>query len=229
MSRKMSLISFDASNDLSVFADLLFSEMNFLFSEMLPQKVLFIPYGYDKACYSSYIQQVIKVFGSFNVGVKIITDGNPTDMIKEAPCIVVGGGSLEKILEGVASYASFLAVALKNGKPFLGWNEGAVLPCPAYLLPALLPIYPKCLGVTPLQIYPLYCDSDVNRFDIKNFLINHKNDVPPITSVVCLSGGPGGSGIRLEDDIIKVNFAGGSPANPNLQFTLGPGDHLIIQ
>jgi hypothetical protein len=223
----MSLLDFDACNDLSVFTDLFIPELKYLCDKALPKEVLFIPYGYEGDYYSSYIQEVIKVFKSFNVGVKIITDGDPAALIKAAQCIVVGGGSLEKILEGVAGYKSYLCTALMNGKPYLGWNEGAVLPSPSYLVPALLPTYQKGLAVTSLQIYAHYIDSDLTRFDIKNFLLNHKNDTPPIRKVFCLSDRPGGSGIRLEDDVIGVNFAGGTVENPGLQFILDSAGRLI--
>ncbi len=220
MQNKMSLINFDVSNDLTVYSGLLNKEMIWLFNNRLPAQVLFIPNAYNGAYYNSYIQKVIQTFASFKVGVKLITDGNPADLIKLSQCIVVGGGSLEKLLEGVNNYKQNLKVAISGRKPFLGWNEGAVLPCPAYVVPAVLPVSPKCLGATLSQIYAHYVDSDLNRMEIRNFLLNHQNDVPPIAKVICLPDRPGGSGIRLEDDVIALDYAGDSPVDPTIQFTL---------
>jgi hypothetical protein len=227
MQNRMSLINFDSGIDLPVYKDLLKSEMMWLFKELLPKQVLFIPDAYNGAYYNSYIQKVIQIFAAFKVGIKLISDGIPEELIKSSEGIVVGGGSLEHLLLGVNGYKSTLKSVLASGKPCLGWNEGAVLPCPYYVVPAVLPITPACLGGAATQTYTHYIDSDLNRMEIKNFLVNHKNSVPPVKDVVCFSDHPGGSGIRLEDDIIALSFEGGSGGNPNLRFALGNQNQLI--
>jgi peptidase E len=228
MQNRMSLINFNASNDLGVYTNLIYAEMMWLFKRKLPSQILFIPHAYDGNYYNSYIQSVIQVFGSFNVGVQLITDGKPPELIKGAAGIVAGGGSLEKLLQGVNSYKTYLIAALSNRRPYLGWNEGAVLPSPAYVVPAVLPVNPKCLGVTRYQFYAHYVDTDLNRFEIRNFLLNHKSDNPPVTQVICLPDEPGGSGMRLEDDVIGLDFAGGTPVDPSLKFSLNALDQLMI-
>jgi hypothetical protein len=227
MRNRMSLINFDAGTDLTVYTDLLCTEMTWLFRKKLPAQVLFIPDAYDGAFYNSYVQKVIQIFSSFGVGVKLISEGKPADLIKNSVCIVAGGGNLQKLLEGVNNYKNFLKEALASGKPYLGWNEGAVLPCPYYVVPAVMPLTPACLGGTLTQTYTHYLDSDINRLEIKNFLVNHKNDVTPVGQVVCFADHPGGSGIRLEDDIIALSYEGGSSGNPNLRFALGNVNQLI--
>ena len=230
MKNKLSLWSFDSDNDLSLYSGLIKSEMMWLFNNRLPSEILFIPYAYDGDYYSTYIQNVKQVFASFKVGLKLITDmEDPVDAIKASYGIVTGGGgSLEKLLAGVDPYKEELLNALVNYKPYLGWNEGAVLPCPSYVVPALLPTGSKCLGATLLQIYPGYVDSDENRYDIKNFLLNHKYDDPPIKKVKCLASQPGGGGVRLQDDIIAIDYAGGTPPVPNPLFTLVAGQLEVI-
>ena len=227
MQNRMSLINFDAGIDLAVFKDLLKSEMTWLFKDGLPKQVLFIPDAYDGAYYNSYIQKVVQIFASFKVGVNLISDGVPAELIKNSACIVVGGGSLEHLLLGVNGYKNALKSALASGKPYLGWNEGAVLPCPYYVAPAILPLTPTGLGATVAQTYTHFVDNDLNRLEIKNFLVNHKNGVPPVTDVVCFSDHPGGSGIRLEDDIIALSYGGGSTGGLNIRFALGNQNQLI--
>jgi hypothetical protein len=227
MQKRLSLFNFSESTDVNVFGGFIKSEMIWLFDKALPAQVLFIPDAYDGAYYNSYLQEVKGIFSSFNVGVNLISDGNPAKMIGGAQCIVVGGGSLEKLLEGVKGYKNYLKEALAKGIPYLGWNEGAVLPCPYYVVPAVLPVTPSCLGSTLVQTYTHYVDSDLNRLEIKNFLVNHKNDVPPLKKVVCFKDHPGGSGIRLEDDIIALSYEGGPGSGPNLLFSLGSSNQLI--
>jgi len=168
------------------------------------------------------------VFAGFRVTLKLITDvADPVKAINLADGIVVGGGgSLEKLLEGIERYKKELWNALINKKPYLGWNEGAVLPSPSYVEPAVLATGSKCLGATLLQLYPRYVDSDLNRYEIKNFLLNHKNDIPPIKKVMCLASQPGGGGVRLEDDIISIDYAGGSQVIENTLFGLS-GAQLV--
>lgn len=227
MRNRMSLFNFSVSTGVSVFKELIQSEMLWLFKNVLPKEVLFIPDAYVGLYYNSYLQEVKGIFSSFNVGMSLISDGNPAKLITNAQCIIAGGGSLEQLLEGVNSYKNYLKDALASGKPYLGWNEGAVLPCPYYVVPAVLPMTPSCLGATPVQTYTHYVDSDLNRQEIKNFLVNHKNDVPGVSQVVCFADHPGGSGIRLEDDIIALSYGDGPGSAPNIRFALGSSNQLI--
>jgi hypothetical protein len=227
MRNRMSLFNFSVSSDVNVFGGFIQSEMMWLFKNVLPKEVLFIPDAYNGVYYNSYIQEVIQIFSSFKVGVKLISDGNPAELIKNSQGIVVGGGSLEQLLAGVNRYKNYLKEALATGKPFLGWNEGAVFPCPYYVVPAVLPVTPSCLGATSTQTYTHFVDSDLNRLEIKNFLVNHKNDVPSVKDVICFSDHPGGSGIRLEDDIIALSYGGGPGSGPNIRFALGSSNELI--
>jgi hypothetical protein len=230
MQNKLSLWSLDTNNDLRMFSGLIHSEMMWLFSKQLPKEILFIPHAFDGEYYNSYIQSVKEVFASFGVGVILITDGDPVALLKASKGIVIGGGgSLEKLMEGIEHYSNELKMALSGKKPYLGWNEGAVLPSPYYIVPSLLATGPKCLGATLYQLYPEYVDSDPNRFEIKNFLLNHLGDATAIKKVKCLSSQPGGGGVRLEDDVIALDFAGGSPAIPNPLFTLNASGQLVIR
>lgn len=227
MQNKMSLINFNAGTGLSVLENLLIQELKWLLKIEKSPQVLFIPDAYDGAYYNSYLQEVKEIFSINGGSVTLTTEGDPATMIKAANCIVVGGGSLKKLLEGVNSYKNILKTALKNGIPYLGWNEGAVLPCPYYIFPAVLPLTPVCLGATSPQVHTHYIDSDLNREEIGNFLVNHKNTVPSVKEVICFSDHPGGSGIRLEDDNIALSYGNGSGSGPNLRFALDQSGHLI--
>jgi hypothetical protein len=99
---------------------------------------------------------------------------------------------------------------------------------PAYVVPAVIPASPRCIGAIDFQIYSNYIDTSVNRVEIKNFLLNHKNDNPPITKVYCMTDGPGGSGIRLEDDNEGLIYGPGTSPASIIKFGLSGGNLVTI-
>jgi peptidase E len=228
MSNKMSLINLDANYGLSVFSDFIRGEMIWLYKGSLPKEVLFIPFAYNGTLYNSYIQDVKNLFGQWGVSVRLINNDEAPMLIDNASGIVMGGGDLTKFLTGVIGYMNLLKKVLVSGKPCLAWNEGGVAVSPAYVVPSVIPISSKCIGATKYQVYTHYLDSPANRLEIKNFLINHKNDVPPIQEVVCLVDSPGGSGIRLEDDNVGLVYGQTNPTNLTQRYTLGNIDQLMI-
>ncbi|MBW6461344.1 MAG: hypothetical protein K0B08_12300 [Bacteroidales bacterium] len=86
------------------------------------------------------------------ISIKIITEGDPLKLIKSAECIITGGGSLENLLTGIDGYKSVLQAALLARIPFIGWNEGALMVCPSYVVPGPITGYPYCLGATYHQL-----------------------------------------------------------------------------
>ncbi len=197
---RLSLTNFDSNENLSLYEELLSEEIMWLFNRKYPLEVLFIPYAYDGGFYNTYIQKVRTIFGKFGIQVKLLTAGNPGDLINAASAIIVGGGSLSKLLAGTVNHFDILRYKIQKGTPYLGWNEGSVLVSPYYVIPPLMPVSSTCLGVIPKQIYCHYQDTSQNRVEINNFFVNHANDEVPVTEVICLKNRPGGSGIRLEDD-----------------------------
>ena len=229
MRNRMSLTNLDANYQLSVFSGFLQSETNWLFQYLKPPiEVLFIPFAYNGTLYNSYIQEVKSMFLKWGITLKLITEGTPKTLIEEARGFVIGGGDLEHLLTGIYSYMSTLRAALASGKPCLAWNEGSVGVSPSYVTPPMIPVSSKCIAATKYQLYTHYIDNPSNRLEIKNFLLNHKNDVPPILEVGCMIDSAGGSGIRLEDDNVGLVYSEPVPPAPTLRFTLNNIDELKL-
>jgi peptidase E len=228
MKRRMTLVNLDAHYDILGFSDFLIPEIKWRFKNASVSEVLFVPYAYDGSLYNTYIQDVKKLFALAKVTVKIITDGDPASLIKSAAGLVIGGGNLEKLLEGIVTHLPLLKERLTSAVPYLGWNEGGVAASPSYVVPAVIPVSPKCIGVTDFQLYTHFVDSPPNRLEIKNFLLNHKNDNPPIEKVYCMTDGPGGGGIRLEDDNEGLCYGPGSDPSSIIRFGLSGGNLVTV-
>jgi peptidase E len=218
---KMSLVNLDTSLDLTAYANLIGIELNWLFKgSALPSQVLFIPDAYNGTNLSQYIQTVRQVFSTLQINVKLISEGDPVQLLSSAACIAVGGGSIEKLLKGVASYKNALKDAIGRKVPFLGWNEGAVLACPGYVVPDPVTGYPDCLASTKFQYFVHFVDNSINRSKMKDFLTRHQGTTPAVSEIYSLVNAPGGTGVRLEDDIIAIDYAGNTPVDPTRKFTL---------
>lgn len=218
---KMSLLNFDASLDLTSYSNILGTEMSWLFKgTALPAQALFIPDAYAGPNLNQYIQAVRQVFSTLHINITLISEGDPVQLLKNASCIVVGGGNIEKLLKAVDRYKSALKDAIARKVPYLGWNEGAVLASPGYVVPDPIPGYPDCLAATNYQYLMNFVDNSTSRNKMKDFLLRHQATTPAVTSVYSLVNASGGSGIRLEDDIVAIDYAGNSTVNPALKFTL---------
>jgi hypothetical protein len=196
---RLSLTDFDSNENLHLYNELLTTEIKWLFKGKYPADVLFIPYAYDGAYYNTYIKKVRDLFKVFGITVRLMTEGDPAELIRTANGIVIGGGDLAKLLTGIVNYLDLLKARIQSGVPYLGWNEGSVAASPYYLVPPIIPASSRCIGAINKQIYCHYVDTTENRIEIGNFLSNHEGEQPPVTEVVCLKIKPGGSGIRLED------------------------------
>jgi peptidase E len=224
MKRKLVLANLENNYDILLFSDFLKSQITWLLSGQKISEVLLIPYAYDGQYYNSFIQDIKQLFTFFKMNVKLITEGSPDTLIKEASFIATGGGDLTKLLGGVVNHLGLLKTKLTTGIPYLGWNEGSVVVSPTYIVPAVIPVSPNCIGAISFQIYSHYVDTSINRQEIKNFLLNHKNDTPPITKVYCMTDGPGGSGIRLEDDNEGLVYGPGTSPASTIVFALSGGN-----
>lgn len=207
LQNKMSLLNLDIKYDLGNYSGLFSTELKWLFNNSMPKEILFIPGAYNGSDPAAYIQKVKQVFSGINVGVKDITQGDPVKLINAAVCIVAGGGSLEKLLKAVNPYKNELKAALAAKKPFMGWDEGAVLVCPAYVEPDSIPNFPACLIATIHQIYVHFTYTTVTKAKMKSFFNLHTD----IAEIKTFTDKPSGSGIRLEDDNIAIDFPGNSP------------------
>lgn len=225
---RLSLTNFDSNENLSLYQEFLTDEIEWLFNGKYPPEVLFIPHAYDGNYYNTYVQKVRTLFSKFGIQVKLPTQGNPADLINAAYAIVVGGGSLSKLLAGTINYFDILKHKIQNGTPYLGWNEGSVLVSPYYIVPPLIPVSSECIGIIQKQIYCHYVDTAQNRLEIESFFANHENDQVPVSEVICLQNRPGGSGIRLEDDGagLLLNVIPGT--DPPIMFNYSKGNMIAL-
>ncbi len=220
---KLSLTDFDSNENILLYKKFLKNEVTWLFNKKYPAEVLFIPHGYDGNYYNTYVQRVLEIFRELGINVRLMTAGDPVQLIRNAYGIVVGGGDLSKLLIGIADYLDILKEKIQSGTPYLGWNEGSVAASPYYVVPPIIPVSPRCIGAIGKQFYCHYVDTTENRNEIENFLINHANEVPPVTEVVCTKVKPGGSGIRLEDDGSALLDSCIPGTIPPLRFTYSNG------
>jgi hypothetical protein len=192
------------------------TELYWLFKGKLPKEVLFIPDAYNGPNLNQYLTMVGQVFTSLNIQVRNIHDGNPADLLEKAACVVIGGGSLEKLLKALQNYKSALVSILENRVPCFAWNEGAVLLCPYYVVPDPIPGYPAGLDVTRFQFYFNFPDDAQGINRARTFLLNHTATTPAIHEIAGMVNRPGGTGVRLEDDNVAIDFGGNSPVDPRI-------------
>lgn len=197
---KMSLINFDSNDNLPLYTKFITEQTGWLYGNKFPSRMLFIPQGYDGMYYNTYIQQVRTIFQNMGIGVQLITDGDPGPLIGDAEGIVVGGGDLDKLLSATVSYLPLLKDKIRQGTPYLGWNEGSVFASPYYVVPPIIPASTVCIEAIHIQMVCHFMDTPANRLEISNFCMNHQQDAIPISEIVCLKDGANGSGIQLEDD-----------------------------
>jgi peptidase E len=224
---KLSLTNFDSNNNLPLYSSLLKFEIEWIFNGHYPKEILFIPNAYNGSNLNTYIQQVRDIFKQLGITVILLTDGNPSALIQNAPGIVIGGGDLAKLLMGIVSNLNLLKGKIKAGTPYLGWNEGSVVVSPFYVVPPVIPVSSKCIGAIPYQMFCHFVDTPASRMEINNFFVNHQNDTIPINKVICQKDGPGGSGIRLEDDGSGMIYAPIPGTTPPTVFNYQNGSTII--
>jgi peptidase E len=219
---KLTLINLEKSFDPTPYSYIFGTEMTWLFKgRALPANVLFIPDAYNGPDLIKYINLVKQVFLSLGINIILISETDPIPQLRDAKCIVVGGGSMEKLLRGIDKYKNELIAALLRKVPFLGWNEGAVLVCPGYVVPDPIPGFPNGLAVTNYQYFMNFDNSVVAKAKMLDFLKKHETTTPSVTAIYALVNTSGGTGVRLEDDIVAIDYGGNSPVNPTKKFTQG--------
>lgn len=216
----LTLINLEKGYDLPSYSYIIGTEINWLFKgSQPPTEALFIPDAYNGPEFLKYIDSVKQVFRTLGINIILISETDPIPQLKEVKFIVVGGGSLEKLLRGIDKYKSELLAAIRRKVPFLGWNEGALLTCPGYIVPDSIPGFPDCLGATNYQYFFNFDNSAASKQKMKDFLQRHETSTPPVTSIYALVNSPGGTGVRLEDDIVAIDYGGNSPIDPTIKFT----------
>lgn len=137
---------------------------------------LFVPYAgvaLDpndlQQSYNNYLTRVAAVFEELNVKLTSIhTAENPIDAVKNAECIIVGGGNTFHLVHELHRNKVMDAIREKAlaGTPFMGWSAGSNIACPTLRttndMPIIEPESFNCLNLIPFQINPHYLDPEAH-------------------------------------------------------------------
>jgi hypothetical protein len=176
-------------------------------SGILVKKALFIYQGSPAGSCEPFMKDALQqVFGP--VEVECIIPGNEGIMIDSAECIVIGGGSLDKLKTAMQNYSANIWRRVLAGTPFIGINTGG-----RFLSSVHIPIPAgTCSNINyfPLQFIPAF-NPISGLTDVTKILSQN----PGLKYTLCIPETDEG-GILLEDS--KAGLAG-SVRNDNM----GPG------
>lgn len=151
--------------------------------------VLFIPYALKD--HHAYEQIVADAFGKFNVNIESIhKKANPTDAIKGAEGLFIGGGNTFRLLNHLyeKNLIGVIRERVFGGMPYMGSSAGTNMACPTIRTSNDMPIKQPpsfdALNFIPFQINPHYLDAYPNSTHkgetraqrLEEFL--EENDVP---------------------------------------------------
>ncbi|MCF6284909.1 MAG: dipeptidase PepE [Candidatus Hydrogenedentes bacterium] len=126
-------------------------------------EALFIPYAAVDIGFETYTAMLSEGIAKSDTAIiGIHTVGDKAEALKNAQCIIVGGGNTFALLaacqrEGLMAP---IGTAVRSGATYIGWSAGANLACPTIMTTNDMPI--ECpenfegLGLIPFQINPHY-------------------------------------------------------------------------
>jgi len=181
------------------------------------KRALFIYYAaVEEKCEVYLLANIQKLFGQ--VKVECITPGMEAEMIDQAQCIVVGGGSLVRLTSKISPFASNIWQKVLGGTPFVGINTGA-----EFLSSAYIPVPPGLcaqFNFFPIQFISGFNETPTGQNGVRNIL----NNFQELKYALCMPATEEGGGIVLEDSksgLAGTSSAGGGP-------TVGLGKELYI-
>ncbi len=128
---------------------------------------LFVPYAGVTVEWDDYTQKVKTVFNNFGCDVvSVHTQLNPIQAVRDAKCIVVGGGNTFRLVQLMHDTGIMAEIreAVKKGTPYMGWSAGSNVACPSLRttndMPIVQPASFSTLGFVPFQINPHYLDAN---------------------------------------------------------------------
>jgi len=127
------------------------------------KSVVFFPYAAVSFSMDEYASITQEAFNEMGLDFKSIhTAKQPEELIKQAECIVVGGGNTFALLHRLYQSGLFSLIKEKitNQIPYIGWSAGANLACPTIRttndMPIVQPASFQALNLIPFQINPHY-------------------------------------------------------------------------
>jgi dipeptidase E len=133
------------------------------------KSVVFIPYAAVTFSMDEYTKITQEAFASIGLGLQSIHSTiQPEELIKQAECIVVGGGNTFALLHRLYNSAliSLIKEKVTQQTPYIGWSAGANLACPTIMttndMPIIQPQSFEALNFIPFQINPHYHELSVS-------------------------------------------------------------------
>lgn len=129
------------------------------------KKIAFIPYAGVTISYDDYTTKVQNYFNKFDIEILSVHKGNPSEIIKNAQAIAVGGGNTFQLLKSLYDYnlVDLIKSEVFNGKPYIGWSAGSNMACPTIRttndMPVVEPQSFNALNLINYQINPHYLDA----------------------------------------------------------------------
>jgi len=130
--------------------------------------ILFIPYAVVSVSFDEYESKVKEVFDELGYQVSSIHHAeNPAEAVKEAECIMVGGGNTFHLLNHCyqAEILELVRKKVNEGTPYIGWSAGSNLACPTIKttndMPVIEPPSFEALNLVPFQINAHYTEGVV--------------------------------------------------------------------
>jgi dipeptidase E len=133
------------------------------------KSVVFIPYAAVTLSMDEYTKITQEAFASIGFSLQSIHSTiQPKELIKQADCIVVGGGNTFALLHRLyeSGLISLIKEKIANQTPYIGWSAGANLACPTIRttndMPIVQPSSFQALNFIPFQINPHYHELSVS-------------------------------------------------------------------
>lgn len=184
------------------------------------EEALFIPYAGVTVSFDDYEAKVARSFKKIGVALKSIHhSSDPIAAVKEAKCIVVGGGNTFQLVHHLHEYKIMSAISNRalEGMPFMGWSAGSNIAAPTLKttndMPIIMPESFDCLNLVPFQINPHYLDQN----EVIDNMIKHGgetredriNEFMEINQQITVVGLREACALRF--DANKISLRGGKP------------------
>ena len=130
--------------------------------------ILFLPYAAVTISWDEYESKVNAALSGTGLTVKSLHHfSDPKGALKNATCIIVGGGNTFHLLSQFQDLGLLLSVRERviSGIPYVGWSAGINIACPTIQttndMPVTKPASFNALSLVPFQINPHYTDKKI--------------------------------------------------------------------
>lgn len=174
------------------------------------KRVLFVPFAGVRLSFDEYAKTVRERFQEMGYELESVHEArDPSQAVKEAEAIAVGGGNTFHLLRGL--YQSKLIESIRarvdEGVPYIGWSAGSNVACPTIRttndMPIVEPPSLAALNLVPFQINPHYTDERAvgHGGETRDERLQEFIEANPDTYVVGLREG---TILRIEDTSIQL-------------------------